>query len=154
MDPTEDREDFAVDTGRALLFTLGDRQYALPVASVAGLAECGPVHKVPRAPRAVHGLAEWRGHVMTVIDLPHLLGHALDDEPSCLVRLDAPMQQIALLAPAALRTTSLPSRLDEVEESPARHALAGRFDHEGRSVRLIDPVALVRLAQTSPRRSV
>jgi len=135
----------------ALLFALGTGHYALPAAAVAGLAECGPIHEVPGAPPAVRGLAEWRGNVLTVLDLPWLLGQPAGAAPPCLLRMAPPLVRLALFLPAAVQMMHLRARPLEVGEVPARQAFVGRLEHEGRQFRLIDAVLLVRLAETDAR---
>jgi hypothetical protein len=125
---------------RLLLFDLEQSHYALRAAAVHGLAECGPVRRVPGAPPSVLGLVEWRGHPLIVLDLPVLLGHGTPTGPPSLIRLASPLQGTALLLPVHARMAS----------GPTLEAAAGRvetIEHEGRTIRLVDPAALVRRAE-------
>jgi chemotaxis signal transduction protein len=139
---------------RAIVFVLGGRRYALRVAAAAGLAECGPIREVPGAPPAVVGLTEWRGNILTVLDLPHLLGHPPGEAPPCLVRLASPMDRAALLLTANVTMGEFGgvSGVPEEDDVPrGRRVFEGWFDLEGDLVRLIDLVGLVRTAENQLR---
>jgi hypothetical protein len=129
---------------RALLFVLGGRNYAIRAAAVGGVAECGPIRQVPGAPSAVVGLAEWRGNVLPVLDLPHLLGHAPGDAQPCLIRLAPPLQQAALFLTAYVSVAEVVGDFDAEGAERESPEFMARFEHEGSVVRLIDPVRLFR----------
>ncbi len=128
---------------RLLLFDLDRDRYAVRAAAVSGLAECGPVREVPGAPRAVLGLVEWRGHLLTVLDLPHLLGHAGSNGPAHLIRLAPPLQGISLFLPVNVRMSPLAPVPVPAMQS-AEPGAADTVRHEGQLIRLIDPSILVR----------
>ncbi len=130
--------------GRVLMFDLESCRYALRAAAVNGLAECGPVREVPGAPRALLGLVEWRGHLLTVLDLPQLLGHATPNGPACLIRLAPPLQGTSLFLPVNVRMATLASPTPAAEPGAAEPGAAETVEHEGRLIRLIDPSTLVR----------
>ena len=135
---------------QVLLFDLGPGHYALRAAAVNGLAECGPVRQVPGAPRTVLGLVEWRGHPLTVLDLPRLLGHSAPGGPACLIRLAPPLQGTSLFLPVHVRMATLGCST----RPPTRAAEPGAaetVEHEGRLIRLVDPSTLVRRAEEELR---
>jgi hypothetical protein len=129
-----------------LLFDLGDRSCALRVSSVRGLAECGPLRPVPGAPPFVAGLTEWRGNVVTVLDLSRLLGTGRGAGSARLIPLAPPYQQTALLVEARVAMGEIPAtgRPRDEEDGAAIGPIEERFEHEGRVVDLIDPVLLLR----------
>jgi len=86
--------------GRFLSFRAGSRLYAIPLAQVTGLADCGPIRPVADTPPEVLGISEWRGRLLTVLDLTGLLGESGDQEPMCLIRLSGSMARTALRVPA------------------------------------------------------
>jgi hypothetical protein len=136
---------------RVLLFELGGRGYAIPVSAVAGLADGEPTRRVPGAPPHVLGLAEWRGDVLTVLDLSRLLGHPAGDGAGCLVRLAPPLQRAALFVRASLRLAEIAraSCLPEADAAPpGRDVFDGSFEHGGIRVRSIDPLLLIRSVDT------
>jgi len=71
------------------------------------------------------GLVEWRGRLLTVIDLPPLLRDAARGEAACLVRLAPPHDHLAFHVPAVVLVRDLGQ-----EEGPPR--------------RLLDPAMLIR----------
>jgi hypothetical protein len=85
---------------RFLSFRAGSTDYAIPLEQVSGLADCGAVRLVRGAPPEVLGLAEWRGRLLTVLDLPGLLGEPQGSGPDCLIRLSGTMTRTALRVPA------------------------------------------------------
>jgi hypothetical protein len=85
---------------RFLSFTAGSRRYAIALAHVTGLADCGPVRAVAGTPPEVLGLTEWRGRLLTVLDLTGLLGEDETQEPMCLIRLAGTMTRTAFRVPA------------------------------------------------------
>ena len=126
---------------RLLLFDLEQAHYALRAAAVHGLAECGPVRRVPGAPPSVLGLVEWRGHPLIVLDLPALLGHGTPSGPPCLIRLAPPLQGTALFLPVHARMASGPAL--EAAEAGGKVLI----EHEGHAIHLVDPAALVKRAE-------
>lgn len=88
---------------RHLRFTLEGTAYALPLTHVDGLASCGVIRPVPGAAPAVLGLTEWRGTLLTVLDLPRLLGRRPAACEPCLIRLAPPLHGVALHLPAPVR---------------------------------------------------
>ena len=95
---------------RAILFELAGRSYGLRIGSIEGLGEADSIRSVAGAPPFVLGLCEWRGRLLTVVDLPALLGSVpAETEPGgrpvepCLVRLAPPLDRTALYVPADVR---------------------------------------------------
>ena len=117
---------------RFLSFRAGSRLYAIPLAQVTGLADCGPVRAVAGTPPEVLGLSEWRGRLLTVLDLTGLLGEPESTGPMCLIRLSGSMTRTALRVPApvALLTSG-----DVVSEN-SQEAHRDRYT-------LVDPAELV-----------
>lgn len=69
-----------------------------------GLGEPGPVTSVPGAPSVILGLVEWRGRVLTLLDLPRMLDRPDDDDDeTCIVRLAPPLERTALRLSGAVR---------------------------------------------------
>jgi len=145
-DPAERMPDMTLPQGpeRLLMFDISSRRYALRETSVAGLIECGHVRPVPGAPAAVVGLTDWRGHVMTLIDLHRVLDDTPERGPSCIVRLAAPLERAALRVHSTLRLVEM--RVAAIDAAGAECATPGvesRFEHDDRMVSLLDPQAII-----------
>lgn len=125
-----------------LLFRLGNRRYALPSSAISGLADAGPVRTVPGAGSAVLGLTEWRGSLLTVVDVAALLGgRPAGDAPASMLRLAPPLEHTALYLPASVQLGSGEiSPAPGSDEDPAG-VVAGL--HEGSLLYVIDPARLV-----------
>jgi len=60
-----------------LVFELGGRRFAVPLAGVREVFNLGPLTPVPTAPPAVAGVTSLRGQVLLVVDLALLLDMGL-----------------------------------------------------------------------------
>jgi hypothetical protein len=118
-----------VPVERKIVFKLGGRWCALSLDRVAGVDDPGEMRIVPGAPRAVVGLSEWRGRVVTVLDLAILTGAPPFSGLRCLVALAPPLDGTALLVPAPVDLRS-PEAPDAASHNPSTPIL-------------LDPVALV-----------
>lgn len=108
---------------RWLALGLGRGRYALHVDDVSGVVEAAAVRPVPLAPPGVLGLSEWRGRLLTVVDLAQVLHELPGEGPASLVRLAAPLQHTALLVRGALRLVAADDdELDEPSIGGCRHA--------------------------------
>lgn len=62
------------DVVTALLVTLRDEVYAVPITTITYVEDSIPVIPVPCVPPFVAGIANMRGHIIPVLDLAELLG--------------------------------------------------------------------------------
>ena len=74
------RQDFLT----ALVVSVGQETYALPVEAVANVYEDIAVTPVPCVPPVVAGVANIRGHITLALDLAALLGVANDSKPEAI----------------------------------------------------------------------
>lgn len=88
--------------GPWLLLELARGRYAVAARQVAELGEPGPLRRVPLAPPGVLGVTEWRGRLLTVLDLGWLLGDTALDVPPTLLRLAPPLGGTALWVPGRI----------------------------------------------------
>ncbi len=93
-----------------LHFRLGRDRYALAVETVGAVAAVPSLRRVPAAPRAILGVAECRGEIVTVLDLPWLLDESAGSGEPSIVVLGGALGASALYVPAALAV----SRADAV----------------------------------------
>lgn len=129
---------------RILLFRLEERLHAIRLGEISGVVSCETLREIPGAPSGVLGLAEWRGSVLTVLDLPRYLGCGSRDEPVCLIRLAPPLEHTALYLPASIQLTE--NRLESQSPQPG-------WTSGGESVCLVDPSEIVRLVEAAMRES-
>ena len=132
---------------RALLFTLGGELFGLRLAVVDGLGEPVPVSPVPGAPSVVLGLIEWRGRVLTLLDLPRLVDRpAENDDAICIIRLAPPLERTALRVPGAVHLGWVSSDTASPQAEPlhALHAHASP-SAETQSPSMVEPGALIRM---------
>ncbi len=84
----------------ALIIRAGAETYALPVESIIAVHEDMAIIPVPCTPVHVAGIANVRGHILPVLDLPALLGmpaaNGLATETAPLVILDGGELSVAL----------------------------------------------------------
>jgi chemotaxis signal transduction protein len=135
-----------------LRFALAGREYALDLGVVEGVADSAVVRPVPGAARGVLGLTEWRGNILTVLDLALLLREGAGPARPCLVRLGPPLRQVALLVAATLRISR--ACAPESGRPPAEPPVAlcsARLREDGLVVHLIDPLRVVGEVLTSMR---
>jgi purine-binding chemotaxis protein CheW len=107
-----------VGTDPLLVFRLERRLYGIELRHVAGVEPERQVRPVPGAPEAVLGLVESRGRLLTVIDLPRLLGDGPHSLPPCLVRLGPPWSDVAFHVPAVVQ-------IGRLREGAARPEMPG-----------------------------
>jgi hypothetical protein len=125
---------------KLLTFRLARERYALAVDAVAEVAPAGTVRPVPRAPATILGLAERRGRVLAVLDLPRLFDDGpSEDGPAHVVSLASPHDGTALWVPARLTT----GEGAPVPEPDRPKGTKGRVFVEGEPHLLLDLDALV-----------
>lgn len=130
---------------RLVRFRLRDRSYGIAMSRISGLAPIGPVRAVPGAPNGVHGLVEWRGRLLTVLDFAVLVDDAAGAGTPCLVRLAEPYGATALLVPATVHLERLRGTPDRLPADPALPFRSeGALELEDGRCTLIDPAVLVR----------
>jgi hypothetical protein len=135
---------------RILVFRLDSKLHAIRVSDIGGVVSCEALRALPGAPAGVLGLAEWRGTVLAVLDLPRHLGCEPQDEPACLIRLAPPLDQTALYLPATVQLTE--NRLEPRAEDAAAGMEAGWLCG-GEAVTLVNPREVVRRMEMEMRES-
>ena len=107
----------STETRSALTFRLALRRYALPLERTSGVRDLSEVRRIPGTPSGWLGLIDWNGRVLNVLDLPLLLDDRSIEKARSIVRLRAPLDDIALFVPAhlGLAETTPPSANAEGE---------------------------------------
>lgn len=130
-------------------FRLPRERYALSLEAVGAVSEIRPVRPVPGAPRAVLGLAESRGEIYAVLDLPWLLSESPGDDAPCLVILSGAFGGCALYVPASVHIGSGQERRAMGGAGGADLFLPLAVDFQGEGPhRLLSPAGLVAAAQS------
>jgi purine-binding chemotaxis protein CheW len=117
---------------RFLTFLVGDRRYALPAERVAEVIRVPAVARLPNSPKALLGLANFRGSVIAVVSLPAVLGRPpspADDGARAIILSGS--RPAALVVDAVQRLVSpeagrIETRQGELTTDPGE-ALAGMF---------------------------
>lgn len=141
----------AGDTFQAVVFSLGDERYAIDTRHVLRVEVLRQLTPLPGAAAPLHGLTQWRGDVLTLLDLRSVLGASLKGivDMGRMVVIEADRRfgilverllDIRLIGPQGLK----PLPRDDAE---ARTLLHGLTDD---GILVIDDAALIALFGTSP----
>ena len=98
-----------------VVLRVGGSRYAVPATAVAEVVEVPVLTRVPGLPGWVVGVANWRGHVLPVIDLKPLLGvvpAALPSSARVVVVVDE--TEVGIVADAVLGLVDVPVELPEL----------------------------------------
>jgi chemotaxis signal transduction protein len=117
-----------------LVFSLGREVFGVRLETVREISEAGSIAPVPRAPALIRGLADVRGRMTTVIDLPVLVGAPA--ETSCrgrLMILSEPRDYLALWTSTEINLLELHG----LEDGVAQDLCEGRSTWEGTQVNFL-----------------
>jgi chemotaxis signal transduction protein len=92
---------------RLLAFDLSRHRWAFRLRDLAGAVEMPALRRVPGVGPPILGLAQRHGRVVTVVDLPALLGDAPEKGPQSLLLLAPPRAHLAFWVRADLRLVVL-----------------------------------------------
>ena len=84
-------------TNRLILFNLQGERYALRLGDVAEVIEPPPIYPIPRAPRFFHGIINFHGTLVSVLDLADFLKGIRFHSRGQLLALDSRIASLALL---------------------------------------------------------
>jgi chemotaxis signal transduction protein len=125
-----------------LLVAIGDERYAVPIQEVREVAAVGELTPVPGAPRAVMGVQNLRGQVITVVDLGAVLGTSTPVARRALVVVEDGGDPVALAVDTVVDVGAVDAQPGEDVEAP----LAGSAVVDGRLVGILDVRHALRLA--------
>lgn len=144
-----------MEPSEVVVVRLGGGAYAVPLPAVAEVGRPAALTRVPGLPGWVPGVVNWRGRVLAVLDLRGLLG--ADPAPlgrgGRLVVLAHEGVRVGLLTDSVEGTLAL---APETVEPPlvslaAGGLLCGQVTRPGGPLGLLDPWAVLRLAEQLPR---
>ncbi|TMD31395.1 MAG: hypothetical protein E6I94_03000 [Chloroflexi bacterium] len=72
------RTDVVAPGSEWISFTIGDTRFVVPLASVAQVGDVAHVSRVPNTPSWIVGVIGWREDVISLIDVPALIGTAAE----------------------------------------------------------------------------
>ncbi len=119
-----------------IVFTSGERSYAVQLGWIREVFTFGHVTPVPLAPPCIAGVVNFRGSIVSVVDLRALgdeggSGHAWQGESALLIEVNR--SQVALRA----------GTIDEVSSLSAAGTEGYLIDSRGRDVELLQPDTLI-----------
>ncbi len=124
----------ATDGQATLVFSLGRQIFGVRLQAVREISEAGRIAPVPRAPALIRGLADVRGRMTTVIDLPVMVGAPLDAlHRGRLMVLSEPWDYLALWTSAEINLLELPGP----EAGSTEELCEGRATWKGTQVNLL-----------------
>ena len=117
-----------------LVLSLGREIFGVRLQAVREISEAGRIAPVPRAPASIRGLADVRGRMTTVIDLPVLVGAPPDtSQRGRLMVLSEPRDYLALWTSTEINLLELHG----VEAGVTQEMCDGRTTWEGTQVNLL-----------------
>ncbi len=117
-----------------LVFSLGRRIFGVRLEAVREISEAGRIAPVPRAPALIRGLADVRGRMTTVIDLPVMVGAPPDAlQRGRLMVLSEPWDYLALWTSTEINLLELHG----LEAEAAEELCEGRATWGGTQVNLL-----------------
>jgi hypothetical protein len=127
-----------------LMFRLGGRCYAMTLDSITSLSPPGRIRPVQPPTTGVLGITEWRGRLLTVLDLSLLLDANDVAPPLSLIHLAAPFDQTSLYlaGPVRLEACEVAQDIDPDVDG------FFRFEFEDEPVLLVNPALLMERAYT------
>ena len=147
----------AADTAAdAIVARLGAGRFAIDLADVAEVGRVPVITRIPGVPDWLTGLTNWRGRILPVLDLRHLLGAdpGTGTGTARLVVVTTDGAAVGLLVDAVEGTTPIGTGLAPVPSVlPAAGAelLRGQVPREDGPIAVLDVEALARLRESLPR---
>ncbi len=107
----------AEDHMQALVFSIGAKLFAMDITRCRDVSKPPGITSVPLARDFIGGIVNIRGEIITVFELPRLLGYPDSDaaDPPVVIRVKTPGMLEALRADAIVDTVTFP--LTELEEA-------------------------------------
>jgi chemotaxis signal transduction protein len=135
------------DRPRLVRFWLGGRELLVDVAAVREVLVPGPVTRLPGSAPAIAGVTSVRGRIVAVVDASGALGAPASATRDRFLVVAAPEGPVALVVDRVDAVVA--AALDE-EPDDASPVVTASATIEGRTLPVIDPVALVRAAIAPP----
>jgi two-component system chemotaxis response regulator CheV len=122
----------------SLVFSLGQELFGVRLESVREISEASRIAPVPRAPDLIRGLADVRGRMTTVIDLPALVGAPRDHASrGRLMILAEPRDYLALWTSSEINLLELEPERGPSADEAWQDVCEGTAGREGQQVHLL-----------------
>ncbi len=138
------------ETMQVVTFRLGDDYLACPISQVREIIQLEEVTPVPSTPPKVRGILNRRGEIITILDMPKVLGIGLNlsEDDSQLMILYSDTEDIGIMVS---EVTEIPTVNTEDIEEPSKaletpvnqQYLEGIIKEEGQLILLTDLLELV-----------
>jgi purine-binding chemotaxis protein CheW len=125
---------------RHVIFTLEGERYGVLLSKVRTVVMTRSFTRIPRAPKAMLGIMNLRGRVVSVVDLATLLGLAPGSHPGKILLLDRGRTELGVAVTDVLGIAPLEPQGRAPEGSPGFVTAVARDDHG--AVTLLDADAL------------
>ena len=122
-----------------LTYRLGNDLYGLEIDAVQEIIEDAELHFVPRAKGVLCGSINFHGQILAVIDLPNLLGFAVDKHDHRHLVLTPKHRSLVLKTSRVERIVNLD--IESIEPPPAsydRPAVRGLIELDESPINLLD----------------
>lgn len=142
--------------GDTIVVRIGGARYAVGLAQVAEVTKVPPLTRVPGVPAWVSGVANWRGRILTVLDLRSLLGAdvAALDAAARLVVLTTDVATVGVLVDKVEGTAAVASAevlVPAVLPSAAADLVRSHVPLDDGPLAVLDVDAVMRLRDQLPR---
>ncbi|MDH3999433.1 MAG: chemotaxis protein CheW [Desulfuromonadales bacterium] len=122
-----------------LVFTLAEENYGLEIDAIQEVVEDPVVHYVPQAEGVLLGSINFHGRILSLIDLPALLGFDDEKRDHRRVVLTPEYQSLVLTVSSVKRIVKLDlSLLRPSPGADARNAVRGVLDLDGVLINMLD----------------
>lgn len=131
------------DRPRLVRFWLGGRELLVDVAAVREVLVPGPVTRLPGSAAAIAGVTSVRGRIVAVVDASGALGAPGPATPDRFLVVTTPEGPVALVVD---RVDAVVAATVDAGQGPAAPLVVGTATVDGRTIPVIDPIALVHAA--------
>ncbi len=132
-----------------VVFRVGDDYLACPISQVREIIQLEEVTSVPSSPERIRGIINRRGEIITVVDLPKILGIDIEleeNESQLMILYD---ENIGVMASEVTQIPTVPTSdietASDALESPVNEKyLEGIVKHEGKLILLTDLISMIK----------
>ncbi len=132
-----------------VVFRVGEDYLSCPISQVREIIQLEEVTSVPSTPESIRGIINRRGEIITVVDLPKILGIDIEleeKESQLMILFD---ENIGVMASEVTQiptvsTTEIEPPSEALESPVNEKYLEGIVKHEGKLILLIDLISMIK----------